>query len=224
MRDAWVGIGIESEVEVDAADLERWKGTVLLDLASVRDGYGWIFPKSDHLSIGVGGLLGDPRALRAYYDAFSGRWAGTMGRYRVLRKRGHRLPIRRKGARIQRGRVLLAGDAAGLIDPFDGEGLYYAVRSAQLAARVLIDHREDPQATPLSKYPALVDRELMGEIQRAKAFMRLFNICPRPFVSGLRRGSQLWQAACELLRGERTYVDIGRKLGPFQFVLDRIAW
>jgi geranylgeranyl reductase family protein len=224
MRDAWVGIGIESEVEVSPADMERWKGTVLLDLGSVRDGYGWIFPKSDHLSIGIGGLLGYPQALRSYYDAFTERWAGTMRRYRVLRKRGHRLPIRRKGARIQRGRVLLAGDAAGLIDPFDGEGLYYAIRSAQLAARVLIGHREDPQATPLSTYQALVDQELMGEIQRAKAFMRLFNIYPRPFVGGLRRGGRLWRAACELLRGERTYVDIGRKLGPFRFVLDRIDW
>jgi flavin-dependent dehydrogenase len=148
----------------------------------------------------------------------------TTSSCRVISKRGHRLPIRRKGASIQRDRVLLVGDAAGLIDPFDGEGIYYAIRSAQLAARVLKEHLEDPPATALARYQALVDQTLMGEIQRAKAFMRLFNIAPRFFVRALERNDRLWRAACELLRGERTYVDMGRKLGPFEFVLDAIDW
>ena len=224
MRDASIDIGIASEVEVDPADLERWRNLILLDLASIRNGYGWIFPKSDHLSIGVGGPLAYAKALQSYYEKFTGTWKRRMKKYRVTRKRGHRLPIRRKGTPIHRDRILLVGDAAGLIDPFDGEGIYYAIRSAQIAAQVLKDHLESPQETPLSRYQALVDRELMGEIQRAKAFMRLFNIYPRPFVRGLKRGGRLWRAACELLRGERTYVEIGKKLGPFEFILDRIDW
>ncbi len=224
MQDAFIDIGIESEVEVDAVDLERWRNVVLLDLASIQNGYGWIFPKVDHLSIGVWGPLACSKGLKAYYEEFTEKWKGSMKKYRVIRKSGHRLPIRRKGARIQYDRVLLVGDAAGLIDPLSGEGIYYAIRSAQLVAEVLKDHLENPQGIPLSMYQALVDQELMVEIRRAKAFLRLFNLYPRFFVNFLKSSDRLWRAACKLLRGEKTYVDIGKKLGPFELILDRIDW
>jgi geranylgeranyl reductase family protein len=223
MRDARMGIAIESEVEVAASDLERWRSTVLLDLGSIREGYGWIFPKADHLSIGAAGPVRYAKQVHAYYQAFTGRWRREMRRYRVMMKQGHRLPMRRREAPIQRGPVLLVGDAAGLTDPLDGEGIYYAIRSGQLAAGVIADHLEVPQGMGLARYEVLVDRELMVEIQRARAFMRVFNACPGLFVRALRRNGRLWQAGCELLRGETTYVDIGRVLGPFEFVMDWVG-
>jgi geranylgeranyl reductase family protein len=224
MQNAFMGVGIESEVEVDAVALERWRNLVLLDLASIRNGYGWIFPKLEHLSIGVCGPLACSKELKAYYKEFTGKWKNAMKSYRVIRKRGHQLPIRKKGARIQHDRVLLVGDAAGLVDPFSGEGIYYAIRSAQLAAGVLRDHLENPQDTSLSKYQALVDQELMLQMQRAKAFARLFNLYPSFFVNALKTNDRLWRAVCKLLTGEKTYVDIGKKLGLFGFILDRIDW
>ena len=48
--------------------------------------------------------------------------------------RGHRLPMREPGAPAARGRVLLVGDAAGLVDPLSGDGMYEAFVSARLAA------------------------------------------------------------------------------------------
>ena len=116
------------------------------------------------------------------------------------------------------------GDAAGLVDPFDGEGIYYAIRSAQLAAEVLADYLEHPQQVDLARYQARVDQELMAEIQRAKALMRVFNLCPRFFVAALERGGLLWRTACEFLRGEKTYVDVGRTLGPLEFILAILDW
>lgn len=224
MGDAFMDIGIESEVEVGTVDLEYWKGSVLLDLASIRYGYGWIFPKLHHLSIGVGGPQAQSKALGAYFSAFTDKYRGLLSQYRIIRKRGHRLPIRKEGAKIQSHRILLTGDAAGLIDPFNGEGIYYAIRSAQLAADVLQAYLANPDVAPLADYEALVDQALMPELQRSKAFMRLFNLYPRVFVGALRGSDRVWRAACELLRGEKTYVEIGEKLGPFEFVLDKLNW
>jgi flavin-dependent dehydrogenase len=52
--------------------------------------------------------------------------------------RGHRLPMRRPGAQPGRGRVLLVGDAAGLVDPLSGDGIYEAFVSAKLAAEAIL--------------------------------------------------------------------------------------
>ena len=224
LQDAYMGIGLEWEVEVDPADLARWRGSVLLDLGTIPSGYAWIFPKSDHLSLGAAGAREHAKEVRGYYRAFADHWRQTLKPHHTIREKGHRLPIRRNGTPIQHGNILLVGDAAGLIDPLSGEGIYYAINSGQLAARAIVAHLADPHNRPLSHYQQRVDETIMPEIQRAKAFMRLFYLYPRPFISGLKRSDRLWQATCDLLTGDRSYSAIGQKLGPAEFILDKLAW
>ena len=223
MKDVGTCVGIEAEVEVDGASLERWHDLVLLDFGGMPHGYGWIFPKRDHLSIGVCSPRAYSRELRDYGQAFHRMWSKALGHFRVIRKGGRRLPVRRIGGAIQRGRALLVGDAAGLFDPCTGEGIHHAVVSARLAAQVLERHLATPEGTPLSDYETLVDATLMPEIQRAKAFGRIFDLSPRIFLGALKRGSRLWNIACRLCRGETTYVAEGKRLGPLEFILDRMA-
>ena len=224
LQNAYMGIGLEWEVEVDPADLEQWRGSALLDLGTIPSGYAWIFPKSDHLSLGAGGAQEHAKELRAYYQAFIARWKQTLKPHRTIREKGHRLPVRRKGEAIQQGNILLVGDAAGLIDPLSGEGIYYAINSGQIAARAIAGHLADPHHRPLADYQRLIDETIMPEIQRAKSFMRLFYLYPRPFISGLKRSDRLWQTTCALLTGEKNYSSIGQKLGPAEFILDRLDW
>ena len=120
-------------------------------------------------------------------------------------------------------RPLLVGDAAGLVDPCTGEGIHHAVVSARLAAQALERHLTTPDSAPLSAYETLVDTTLMPEIQRAKAFGRLFDLSPRICIGALKRSSGLWNVACRLCRGETTYVAEGKRLGPLEFILDRMA-
>lgn len=80
-------------------------------------------------------------------------WAGGDCGFWFWRSE-HRLPIRRKGALIQRDKVLLVRDTAGLVDSLGGEGLYHAIRSAQVAAGVLADHLEGPQGNESGRYEA----------------------------------------------------------------------
>ena len=137
MKGARLSVALEAEVEVQARVLERWSSMVTIDVGVIPAGYGWVFPKEDHLSIGVVGDVRHSEYLRGYFEKFL---AGQkLGDHRVLKFKGHKLPMRRPGMTIQKDRGLLVGDAAGLVDPFSGDGIYYAIRSAQMAAPAVVE-------------------------------------------------------------------------------------
>ena len=92
-----------------------------------------------------------------------------LGDYQQWLTKGHRLPRRRRGMPIQSGRALLLGDAAGLIDFWTGEGIYYALRSAQTAAPAIQDYLEGKVAD-LEQYEVSIDRELMPELHVARTW------------------------------------------------------
>jgi flavin-dependent dehydrogenase len=106
-------------------------------------GYIWIFPRSGHLSVGICGK--EPAAsLRARLERYMAeREISTVGATYY----GHVLPSLEAQA-WQRNRVsgegwLAVGDAAGLVDPITGEGLYYALRSGDLAAQAIVGESPD---------------------------------------------------------------------------------
>ena len=127
------GVALEANFPHDS----RYTGTMVLEIAAVRGGYGWIFPKADHINVGVGGNESEAPRLREHLrrlcdehgidvDAASGT-------------RGYRLPMRRATSRLARGTAAVIGDAAGLVDPFSGDGMYEAFLSAQLVAEAALD-------------------------------------------------------------------------------------
>lgn len=223
MRKVPVGIGLESEVRVDAEDLARWQDRLLLDLATIPRGYGWIFPKGDHLSIGVGGPAEDSTRIRGYFQEFTAFCQSFLGTYDVLHTQGHRLPVRGPGMPIHGPRSLLVGDAAGLVNPLDGEGIYYAIRSAQIAAPFIRQALSRSGAPDLAGYGRAIDEQLMPELRHAAWLMRLFSMAPPLFVRRLEKSERRWQAIAAVLRGDRHYTDLGRKLGPFLWVLGRLV-
>jgi geranylgeranyl reductase family protein len=159
-QNPFIGISIESEVEVSSHSMDEWLHKVHLDLGSIRYGYAWVFPKADHLSIGVGGPQQNSSEVQAYFQRFTNYWKQQMKGYNILLQRGHRIPVLGKNARLFCDRALLVGDAAGLTDPLSGEGIYYAIRSAQLGAQTAINFLTDEARHPLSLYQQLVQQEL----------------------------------------------------------------
>jgi len=105
------------------------------DFHVVPAGYGWIFPKDNHVNIGL--FSGHPavklkkRDLRTYARH-------KLGQPHVTRLSGHAMGMGGWRYRPRCRRILLAGDAAGLVDPLLGEGLYNAIYSGQLAARAIL--------------------------------------------------------------------------------------
>ena len=100
------------------------------------DFYGWIFPHGGVTSVGVGSaekgfsLRGAVDALRAEAD---------LSGCETLRREGAPIPLRAR-KRWDNGRdLLLAGDAAGVVAPASGEGIYYAMLSGELAAEAVAE-------------------------------------------------------------------------------------
>jgi menaquinone-9 beta-reductase len=110
-------------------------------------GYGWVFPgPGEQANLGVGvGVLGD-RTAAGHAARSLGAFVGVLHRFGLL-DHDARLPAERLGGWLKmgmvgtipaRGRVLLAGDAAGLVNPLQGEGISEALASGRAAAEAVL--------------------------------------------------------------------------------------
>jgi geranylgeranyl reductase family protein len=96
----------------------------------VRWGYGWVFPKRETLTVGLGGLQGLNPRLKDDLRSFLAR-RFPQSDVSTLRIKGHHLPYGRFARRPGRAQVLLCGDAAGLVEPVTGEGIAFALQSGR---------------------------------------------------------------------------------------------
>ena len=129
------GVALEGNVPLAALDRDLAR-TAVIELAVVPGGYGWVFPKGDHANLGVGGWGSEGPALRGHLARLANEHG--VDPESLTEVRGHRLPMRRLGTPAGAGRVLLVGDAAGLVDPLSGDGMYEAFVSARLAADAIV--------------------------------------------------------------------------------------
>ncbi len=141
---------IEIEATVPDAVLRRYADSPLLIFGEIGIGYLWVFPKADHLSVGIGGLKPGRRKLQTVLERVMDRLGIEIhGQIR----HGHPLPIYGRREPLATSRSLLAGDAAGLVDPFTGEGIRFAIKSGRLAAEAILAGRPE-------RYPALVEQHI----------------------------------------------------------------
>jgi len=151
------GVALEGNVGWEHLDRERFASTAVVELGQPDGGYGWLFPKGDHANVGVGGWDSEGPHLRDHLRRVCERhdiaWSS------LTEIRGHRLPMRNATTRVASGRALAVGDAAGLVDPLSGDGMYEAFSSAHVAAACVRDVLEG-RAADLSAYPAGLDAAL----------------------------------------------------------------
>jgi len=219
MKGVELGIGIEAEILVPNERLIKWDSLIGLDLGHIRGRYGWIFPKKDHLSIGIAGSLRQAKRLKPYYQRILE--SHDLGTYKISKLRSHFLPVRKNGMAIEQGRSLLLGDAAGLVDPLTGEGIYYAIKSAQIAAPIIIQGLQG--TINLKDYQDAVDKEIMPELKASRALLRLFTWFPWLYFNLVEGSDRLWRVCCRLLRGEESYISIKKRLGVLQFLFDLLS-
>ncbi|HXF51348.1 MAG TPA: geranylgeranyl reductase family protein [Dehalococcoidia bacterium] len=210
-------VALEGNLPADDALLEQWRDTIALDLGGTPGGYGWIFPKGDHLNVGVGGWRWIAATLRDRLEALCAAYGLDPAALRDLR--GHRLPMRRDGAPLVRGRALAVGDAAGLIDPLSGEGIQHAFESAALAADA-IERFLRGETADLASYDAAVEAQIMPDLRTSRKLMAVFHRIPDACVAVMRRSDRFWGALCRIVRGEQTYAGFREALGPLRLALD----
>ncbi len=194
-----------------AAEASR---TIWLDMGSRPDGYAWSFPRGDLRLIGVGGPLEQGRELRRYLDRVLSGLGLAEARFPLA---AHLIPHRVSPRPISRDRVLLVGDAAGLADFWTGEGIYYALHSAALAARQILRFFQG-EAEALTDYQTLVDRDLTPELRTSYQFAKLFNYLGPLAFRCLQHYDYPWEVFCRLLRGDRSFLEVKKRFRPDIFM------
>lgn len=178
-----------------------------IDLGAAEWGYAWAFPKDGGLTLGVGGLAPRNPDLRARLD----HYLATQGAPEGLRVKGHHLPFGEVKAEPGEGRVLLVGDAAGLVDPITGEGIGWAIHSGQLAALAVIRAlAADAPGAALRHYAAAL-APVQTELRRARTLRAIIYARPlrRGFARMLARHPAVQHRYVDLMQGRRDYADIG---------------
>ena len=128
------------------------------------------------------------------------------------------MPLGGNTTSVAAPRALLVGDAAGLIDPFIGDGIYFSIRSAMLAAPVIMKSLVDGK-TRLVEYDKEIKTELVPELQTGRVLSRVISRFPQLFVHLLATNDWVWNSFCRVLRGETTYIKLKQKLGPLKFLI-----
>ena len=215
-RSAGLGEGIVTGVAVEAnaawndIDPEPYGGTAWVELGVVPGGYGWVFPKGDHANLGVGGWGTEGPRLRGHLERLAR--VHDVDPARLTGLRGHRLPMRRTGSPAARGRVLLVGDAAGLVDPLSGDGMYEAFVSARLAADAVV-------SGDLDGYTAALSATLDGHAGASWAAKRAFDRYPRT-VFAAARAPGVFKVVAGLLCGDVAHPADARGVarGPLKLI------
>jgi len=220
-----VAVCVEAEVTTGLQAPAMPGDEVRIEFGSIPFGYGWVFPKGDHLSIGVGGLrdkIGNPRK---FYDEFLVD-QGLMDAITDEKRKGYIIPVFAGGHEpIASARTLLIGDAAALVDPFLGEGIYYAVRSGQFAAQVIGDAVSTNGLAALSHYGELVAEEIYREFRPARNLAFFLYAFPRAGYEILKRRRAFVDLYFDVLRGEASYSDLWQQMQRFAVVdLLRSLW
>ena len=131
-----LGIAMEAEVLPRKEMLEKWQKLAIFDFGVVPKGYGWVFPKQNSFSIGVGTVENKFPDARKHLD-------DLIRRHECVRNpngisiRSAPLPYWEKMQPLAENGVFLVGDAGGLVDPLSGEGISYAIRSGKTASEFI---------------------------------------------------------------------------------------
>ena len=183
------------------------------------EGYIWVFPRCGHLSVGICGK-GEPasslrKRLERYLTERGIAWKGAAFY-------SHLLPSL-DAASWKKNRVagdgwMAVGDAAGLVDPVTGEGLYYAIRSADLAARALLSEAGEP-AGKADQYGRSLRRDFAADLEFGARLAKrvflgrfLFGSVPARMVQLTRRSPRFSAIIQDLFAGKQPYLGLKRRL------------
>ena len=189
---------IEAEPRVPPDVEARFSDGPVFIVGEFRNGYVWIFPKSDHLSVGAGALHPKAGELQAVLQRVMARYGISL---EGVPLHGHPIPIYTHREPIATARTFLVGDAAGLVDPFSGEGIRLAIKSSRLAADAILSGH--PEQYSRQVYRQIGINHTVGWIV-VWLFSTLQELCFALFVPN----PAVAQAFLDMLSDQVSYVDI----------------
>ncbi len=192
-----VGVALEGNVPYERLG-DGYRGRAVLELGIVPGGYGWVFPKGDHANIGLGGWEREGPRLRERLGALCAAHGVTSDDLEGVR--GYRLPLRSPRSRLARGRAAIVGDAAGLVDPVSGDGMFEAFLSGRLAADAVLDVLAG-RAETLDAYGEQLTGRLGTHLWASWGVKAALDRFPRTTFR-IARSRIVWRTVEKLVRGE----------------------
>lgn len=210
--DRQMAPAVEWEVHPGADHMDRLSHACRFDFGPVRTGYGWVFPKRDHLSIGVmhtgPGRADLNRAMEGYLESLG------LSRISPPERHGHRIPVHPGKGPFARGRVLLAGDAAGFADPVTGEGISWALLSGRLAGTAIAEASVDPKKA-VDLYTRAIKSDILPELAAGRVFARVLYRHPRVALWGLKNhGQRICEKVTDIVAGESGWAELLDRVKP----------
>jgi geranylgeranyl reductase family protein len=204
-----VDLGLEVEIAAPESVRKVWHGRILLDWGPIAGSYAWIFPKDDRLTVGVIAERGHGDETRNYLSKILDRH--QLDSFKRLQDSGHLTRCRTADSPLRKSRVLVVGDAAGLLEPWTREGISFALRSGRLAGEIAAEAAKEssPQRVDhiLQRYESSINRDLVPEMQAGRLLLAAFARHPRFFHLGLA-SPKGWRIFAEFCRGETSFASV----------------
>jgi geranylgeranyl reductase family protein len=201
------GVAFEGNLPYGIAPRDRYARRLVLELGVVPGGYGWVFPKGDHVNVGIGGWEEEGPRLRTALRRLCAEHGVRLEDLEEIR--GYRLPLREPTSVLARGRSLVVGDAAGLVDPVSGDGMFEGFLSAQYASEAVLDVLAG-RAGALEPYGPRLAGRLARQLWASWGVKGALDRFPRATFA-VARTQIVWRAVERLVRGEVS--DIGEVHG-----------
>jgi flavin-dependent dehydrogenase len=182
------------------------------------EGYIWVFPRCGHLSVGICGKGESAQSLRARLETYMRDKCIPLKDASFY---GHVLPSL-ESASWRRNRIagdgwLAVGDAGGMVDPITGEGLFYAMRSGDLASQILL--ADQPMEAMAQAYRSLIHRDFMADLEFGAMLAKqvflgrfLFSTVPARMVQFIRRSPRFTALMQDLFAGTQPYLGLKSRL------------
>lgn len=219
-----VDLGLEAEIPVPKTVADDWAGRVLIDWGPMPGSYGWVFPKGGVLTVGVISARGDGAGTKRYLEDFIGR-LGLAG-FEPAISSGHLTRCRSDDSPLSRGRVLVCGDAAGLLEPWTREGISFALRSGKIAGEWAVRISEANDAVDARRqalnYAFAIKAGLGVEMAVGRRMLKLFERRPGLFHALLTGFRPAWNAFAGVTRGSTSLGEMVRAHPAAQRLLNTL--
>lgn len=202
---------LEYEVEVSDEDFERLSKEVRFDMDAIPYGYGWSFPKKNHLSIGIASARRTKINLKEYYK----KYLDTLQIKHIIKEQQHgfQIPVSPRTDGFVKNNVFLIGDAAGFADPVTAEGISNAILSGKLAAEAIIESQLN-QVKAADLYFEKLNECILPEIKTGLWLSKFFYEQKKIRNLLLKKyGQRFSEAMADVFMGDRSYPkDIKKKI------------
>ncbi len=189
--------------------------TVFLDYGVVQNGYAWIFPKDNHINVGAGIFYhnknrhGQKSSRAILHDAVR-KYLKYVGLSEDISKDtvfAHTLPMWAGQERFSStsSRILLVGDAAGLVNPLFGDGIFNGIKSAEIAAQAILSDET-------KQFDQLIKTEFAKDLTSAARFAKGFMTAPKFFYKFAVKQPNATRAAMRLLAGDLKFEGLQKRV------------